>query len=801
MQYESEILSYRRINKKNKVNKENKYNRQVEFLKLIKNLSYCLTSLLISRVILLNGDNTIAPFGIAYLITMFIYKDELIIPVAGGCFLGYVSIYNKVTNLPGYLIIISTITALNYFLSIKSKKAMLSIIFSSAFIEILLSEFFIRQLTFNVAFLIAFLKMICIIPLYFILEHSIICLSKLKTKHLFSGEEIISMSILMALILSGTWGINIVGISIRNILALIFILILSYINGSSIGAASGIAIGTIIGISSNNMIIFISVYGLCGLIAGIFKESGKALTGFSYVITFIILMIYSNVNTEFKLQEIIIAVIAFFAIPNNAYEKINLELNWEKKQEYLNKDYVDKIKYMILERLSNFSGVLYNISDTLDNLANNDKLVMKNKSTALVDILADRVCSTCNMNSVCWKKEGYYTYLAFTELIQKYQDGKRNSIPKEIEKKCFKRTLLLKNTQEIVNNYIINEMWRKRLVEGREILSSQVESMAGSLKEIMNEFNSNIKLNTDAEKRVRKILEKSGFKYSDIFCFQDKNDRLVIRLSSDSCGGAQVCFKKALPLINEAVEKLMCISDEGCKIDPKTSKCTIHFEETPKFYVSAHVARQCKHGEKYNGDSYSFGKMNDGTYMCIISDGMGSGPEAGQESKAAVDLIEKFTKAGISKTTAINTVNTIMSLKFSENEKFSTLDLGSLDLYTGNMEFIKVGASASFIKSGDKVETITCKSLPIGVIDKVDLDVVSRKVKNGDIIVMLSDGILDYDNENTGKTDWIVDYLKDSNINSPRELVEGIVARAKELCGGKPKDDMTAIVCKVYSLY
>lgn len=798
MQYGSEILPYKRINKENKERKDNK---QIEFLWIVRNLSYCIISILVSRVVLLSADNTTAPFGIAFLVAIAIYKDEFIIPMSGGCFLGYISIYNKVSNLPGYLIAISTITALSYLLSRRSKKVVLSTIFSIIFVELLLSEFFIRHLTFNVAFLTSFLQMICILPLYFILERSIICTSGLKTKHLFSSEEVISMAILISLVLSGTWGISLAGVSIRNTLALTFILILSYINGSTVGAASGIAIGTIIGISSSSMLTFISVYGLCGLIAGTFKESGKILTASSYIISFIILKLYSNISLEFKLVEIIIAAGVFLLVPNKIYEKINLELDWEKKQEYLNKDYVDKIKYMLLERLNNFSHVLYNISDTLSNLANNDKLVMKNKSSALIENLADRVCGGCNMNSMCWKKEAYYTYIAFGELIQNHQEGKKGVMPQEIERKCIKRTILLKNTQEIVNNYIINEMWRKRLSEGREILSGQVGNMANSLKEVMEEFNSDIKLNNEAEKKVRKIFEKKGIKYNDIFCFQDKNDRLVVRLTLDSCGGAQLCVKKILPLINEVVEKSMCISDEGCGIDPRTSMCTISFEETPKFYVATYVARQCKQGEKYNGDSYSFGKVNDGSYMCIISDGMGSGPEAGQESKAAVELIEKFTQAGISKATAINTVNSIMSLKFSEDEKFSTLDLSSLDLYTGDIDFMKVGAVASFIKSGNKIEVISSKSLPIGVLDKVDIDVVSKKVKNGDIVVMLSDGVLDYDNDSVGKVEWLVNYLKESTISNPKELVEGIITRAKELGGGRAKDDMTAIVCKVYSLY
>lgn len=99
--------------------------------------------------------------------------------------------------------------------------------------------------------------------------------------------------------------------------------------------------------------------------------------------------------------------------------------------------------------------------------------------------------------------------------------------------------------------------------------------------------------------------------------------------------------------------------------------------------------------------------------MTLVSDGMGSGPGAGEESKAAVELIEKFTEAGFNNMTAINAVNSIMNMKFAEDEKYATLDMNTVDLYSGDISFMKIGAVASFIKSGDSVEEISSKTLPL----------------------------------------------------------------------------------------
>jgi stage II sporulation protein E len=608
------------------------------------------------------------------------------------------------------------------------------------------------------------------------------------------------MAVTSSLVISGTWGASIFGVSLSNMLALMFVLIISYVKGSTVGSASGVAIGVIVGITSNNMPLFISVYGLCGLIGGAFKETGKILTALAYMAAFLIVNIYSSSEGYFKFVEAAIICGAFLVIPNKLYNRLAVEFDFQKKQENISGNYVGKMKGILVDRLDSFSEVLSNMSTILENLAENDKLVMKNKSTALVENLADRVCSNCNMNAICWKRESFCTYNAFGELIQNYQE-KKGEIPEELERKCIKRTALTKNTEEIVNNYIISEMWRKRLTEGRELLSNQIGNMAASVSEIINDFNANIKIDVESENCIRRVLDKNRIKYSDVFCLTNKNDRLVAKVKMEACGGRQSCVKDLLPLVSEVLHRNMSVADDGCNIDPVDNNCTITFEETPKFHVGSYARRLCKEGEQYSGDSYNFGRLNDGTYMTILSDGMGSGPQAEQESNAAVELIEKFARTGFNRITAINTVNSIMSLKFSAEEKFSTVDVNNIDLYTGDAEFMKVGAVASFIKSGSKVEVIRSKTLPMGILDKVDIDIVKKRVKNGDIIVMLTDGVLDYNNEAAGKVDWVVDFLQTTSCSSPKELVDELIEKAQELSGGKVKDDMTVIVSKVYSLY
>lgn len=795
MQYGIDILPYERIKKRDEEEKNNKNILIKEFTKLI---IYFLASFLISRVMMVN---LMAPFGIAFLISNVIKEEKSIkLTSALGTTIGYISIHSSVKDIWVYLFLVPLIILNCYVLKNKKQKSIIKSVFILVFLEIAIYNKFKLNISPLISVTNSIFQTSCIFSLYYIIDYSKICTKGFKTKHLFNSEEVISMCITLSLIISGIRELNIFGLSIRNILALSIIVMIGYVKGSSVGAACGIAMGVIVGISTNDMTTFVGVFGICGLISGIFKESGKVISGLSYVVAFTILKLYSDIGVQFQFKEVLLGSSIFFLIPNNIYKKIEIDLDWEMKSENIKDDYISKVKGMTEEKLTEFSKLLLYMGKTLENLTENDNLQMKTKSSSIVEKLADRVCSGCNMKHACWKREGFYTYSAFSELINNLQN-KRKVIPSEIERKCIKRSALVKNAEDILKNYIIDEMWKKRINEYRGFLAEQIINISYSVEELTENINSQVYFNKYLENDIRRILNKNKIKYQDIFAYNDKLGKIIVKMYLSPCGGKQRCVKDILPFINKITGKIMCVSDDCCNIDSNNETCEVTLEESPKYHISTHAGTVCKDGETYSGDSYTYGKLKEGRYLTVISDGMGSGPEAGQESNAAIKLIEKFAKIGFDRINAINMVNSLMTINFSENEKFSTVDLSDINLYTGEVDFMKVGAVASFIKSNQKVEVISSKTLPIGVLDKVDVDLAKRDLDNGDIIVMLSDGILDYDNTEVGKVDWIVKYLEETNMNTPEDICKDILEKAKLLRKAKVKDDMTVVVSKVYSLY
>ncbi len=795
MQYGVKIDNYKRV--KDSENVKNNMKIEASSIGLIMAM---VAGLLISRVYLdmtFGVVQVLAPFGLAYLIAITNYEKKYILSSSLGVIVGYITLFNKVNNFSAYIIISTIVTIIS--MSKLNKKARNIASFITVFSGLFIYGVLVGSSDIILHFIGAISVTALVFPIYYVVSYTLKCIEEINTQHFFSIDEIVSIELFICLLIVGIGTLSINDISFRNIAAILFIVVLAFISDTNMGAGAGITMGIILGFATGNLMESIAIYGACGLVASIFRESGKLFTALSFNIIFVIVTLYSGVFNNISFIEALVGTGIFLLIPKKIYNKISLEINKDKKVGHFSEVRFAEIKDELTERLRDFTEVLSIMGKSLNNLVGNDKLAIKNKGNALVENLSDRTCSDCDMRYMCWKRELHQTYNAFSDLIRNYENNS-GSFPHELEKKCIKKYALVKNLEDIMNIYMVNETLKSRLGEGRKILSNHINNMSVTISEIVDEFGNELHLCTDVEKSIKKSLLKYGINFGSLICYNDKNGRIKIKMQMENCMGSQACIKTVLPIISETIGKNMSIGSEGCNINSKNNMCEIVIEEAPKYHINSHVAVATKEGEKFTGDSYSYGRTKDGNYITVISDGMGSGPEAGLESKVSVEIIEKFMEVGFDEKIAIDAVNAIMSIKFSEDEKFSTLDMNKIDLYTGNAKFMKVGAIESFIKRGNKVEVINSNTLPFGVLEEPDVDTVEKQVGNGDVIVSISDGILDVKNDGSFDTTWLIEFLKNTKYRQPKDLSIAILEKAKELSGGKAKDDMTVVVSKVFAI-
>ena len=202
-----------------------------------------------------------------------------------------------------------------------------------------------------------------------------------------------------------------------------------------------------------------------------------------------------------------------------------------------------------------------------------------------------------------------------------------------------------------------------------------------------------------------------------------------------------------------------------------------------------------KSKSEVTGDAMLSIRLKDGKYLVAISDGMGTGKKAKKSSTQSLKMLENLLQSGFDKTASLELINTMLMNQSSET--FATLDIAIIDLYLGNIEFIKSGACPTYIKNNKKVQMVKASSLPTGMIDNDNtVETFDRDINSGDIMIMCSDGILDANIEYKNKELWVKYLLEDIETINTRKIANLVLNEAVDNNYGNIKDDMSVIVCK-----
>ena len=146
--------------------------------------------------------------------------------------------------------------------------------------------------------------------------------------------------------------------------------------------------------------------------------------------------------------------------------------------------------------------------------------------------------------------------------------------------------------------------------------------------------------------------------------------------------------------------------------------------------------------------------------------------------------------------TAIQMMNTALVIGRDE-VYFSTIDVSLFDLYSGKCEIVKAGASVTFIKRKDQVEAIASGSLPIGVLQDIEVDSVEKELCDGDFVIMVTDGVMDA--LPVGKQEELMKrFIQEIEIKNPGEFAHRLIGKVLEASGEVPVDDMTILVVGIW---
>lgn len=208
-----------------------------------------------------------------------------------------------------------------------------------------------------------------------------------------------------------------------------------------------------------------------------------------------------------------------------------------------------------------------------------------------------------------------------------------------------------------------------------------------------------------------------------------------------------------------------------------------------KFSTEFFAVGKGKTGESASGDAVTSITDGGGHFLALISDGMGSGEEAHDASQLASELLLELLRAGVRRQTALHVVNHL--IKSRAVECSATVDLFDFDLVTGEAVFYKCGAAPSYVKRGGSIFRISSETAPIGIAGAIDAERIRVEVMEGDLVIMLSDGISGGIEEGA----WLLELLARQTHLGVREYAESILREAERRA--PLADDVTVAVTRI----
>ncbi len=745
----------------------NQTKKERDDMKKFKPILFILLGILASRCNLLQG---IYPFGIALLCVL--NASDGFIFVLFGAFVGSLTISltlgDMLINSLPYAVIFPVILILNKY---KAKRLlyMTAAFFSFAVPALIINIDFAQK----VVMIFSGLFALCIIPL---IQRLYISLTQIESRLSLERADIVSLCCIGGLVISSLPRTHILGFDLC-VSALLFTSSLAIcafeMNGSVWASICGI-MWVIKGGDTTTALCLIAGGILGGMLS---KKRGGILLGFILGDLMISLFTLHMPSLSTGVVNMVVGCVYTAFLKKEFTEKLKRLAGINSGVNDLEMNYLESLRERQKTKLESAGRMYAELSRTMRHASRGN--VFRNE---LIKRTAE-VCENCKKRDYCLKSRRSDTLIELGEAADTVIESERlKALPLTLTARCIQPMTLLSAMQD---NFDTLKKFQEENPTAEDELSLQMKSVSEMLFSLASDMNELPEFDKELEAQVYDVLSSRIGNVRRVVCRKSGESHII-----------SVSVKEN----NKNTRKRICDALDGgflgkyrC-LDGSTDKSggfTGVFAPVPRYSVEAYACRSNKNGESVCGDSFTFCNVENDRYLAAISDGAGSGRRAAVKSEGALDMLEAFSDANLPRTEVFNAMNRMLLLK-GDSEAYSTMDVTEFDLESGILYWTKIGAVPGYILREGKVEKIESGALPIGIVTSINPGTTKKLVREGDIIVMVSDGV--YDGLCTGASDGIASLLMSEHMGNIKQLADLILSRAQSSAND---DDMTVMVLKM----
>lgn len=603
------------------------------------------------------------------------------------------------------------------------------------------------------------------------------------------NEEMVCIGTLLGIFSYFLCVLNNLPVSSVEIFIYFSILFGGYKYGAGMGAITGAACGLVVGAVSG-MPELMGIMCALGILAGAFRELGRLGSSIGFLTGVAALELYFNFGMSeiSNIESVFTAVIVFLILPKRLVMRSARAMGEENSG-------VLQVPLHNSEKINNVAKSLELLADSIEKGVECSRDDMPIDTGEMICQVSDIMCQNCGNKGNCWRKDNNDTYRDAEYLFETAKNNGAISIedvPYGFTKKCININEFILEVNHLFERARLNMVWQNKLIDNREAVAAGLQEMSGIIDDFSRQTYNIVSFEEGQEDYLRKRFKNKKIILKKIKVFENSGGRYEVKVTLKTEKGLDMDVTELL--ISDFLGREMRAVNRYAEVGKEY--VDLDFVEKTNFTVTYGAAKKARVDTEVSGDNFGFLDVGTGQVLISISDGMGSGVAAYNDSEVVIELLEQMLESGFKEDAALKLINTVMMLN-NESGAPATIDLGIIDLYSGVCNFVKSGAACTFIKRGNWVECIRSTTMPVGVLYSVDMENVSKKLYDGDIVIMISDGIVESMPKDDRET-VLSRIIMETDEDNPKALSNAIMNKAVKISGGVPKDDMTVLVTSIW---
>ncbi|MDL2258813.1 SpoIIE family protein phosphatase [Eubacteriales bacterium OttesenSCG-928-K08] len=619
---------------------------------------------------------------------------------------------------------------------------------------------------------LAFVLLLCVC-----FQNGLRALFGMNHKQRLHDEEQLAICLLMGAVALAVADISFYGFSLGVMLAVFLAMFAAYAKGLT-AVAAAVMVGGMLLLGGKAQPLLLADIALCTLAAAACRRLKNWGVAAAFCLCAWITQEYFAVmGQRIGFINALPAAALLVVLPKNVLLRMRAAVDDAAREERTARSMLTRLQ-------ARFSNEMEEAARTVEQVAElfpNEALWEHNPSREREDMAraVKHICAGCTSRAACWREQEEFLD-ALETMLPAYAKGMRPRPAPPMRGDC---TLACSIAAAAVQ---ARDAYREKCTQfyyataQHAFANRQLRGVSGLMRQMGAQTTG--WPDEDYARIIEKRLSNAGIAVKSVVVQQNKRlCNTELRLERH--------MENILPQVEESLSRAMERPMRLLQKKALAHEIVLEFESVRNLRASFGSASCPKPQSAVSGDSFGQQNLPGGRALYVLSDGMGSGIAAREQSRMAVEMLIRLYKMGYKRENALECVNRFLMSK-GKTDMYATLDALYIDLNEASAEFIKYGAIPSFVLREGQVHTIYAEALPAGILDEAAPAIHTATLKRNDAVVLMTDGALDALAEETARE--ILRCV--GSTNSCEEAAKLLLQAARERSDA---DDMSVVVVRL----